>query len=185
MAGRSRPRRGSSNPYFAYLGAVCCSALAVASGYVLVLEARPYFLSGLESAARVRALADLDMTPGPSNFSQRMVLDDCFASSRSLLAKASPSPVRARLLAHCDGLAAAITAAADTGLCVVRGAAVAAERTMPRAERGAGAIADHSAVRGLAAAARVELAEANFARLDAAALAAEAADSQWRSQGGR
>jgi hypothetical protein len=68
---------------------------------VLVLEMRPFVLSGIEVQAKVRALADLGMTPGPSNLSQRMVLDDCFAASRSLLLRAAPSTTRDRLLVHC------------------------------------------------------------------------------------
>lgn len=178
VEGRAGPHRRVSRSYLAYVGACGCAALAVVSTYVLVLEVRPYFISGLDSVAKVRALVELDMTPGPSNFSQRLVLDDCFAAARSLLVRAAPSATRDRLLAHCARVAARITESAPTqSYAWFVGAAVAAEAG-DDAGLGAGLVQSRATApnEGWLATARVDLASANFGRLSGDALAAEAGD---------
>lgn len=153
-------------------------ALAGASAWVLVLEVRPYFLSGLDASTKVRALVDFDMTPGPSSFSQRLVLDDCFAASRSLLVRAAPSVTRNRLLEHCGRVVADVVSAAPTqSYAWFVGAVIAAEAGNATAlSDGLVQSLRTAPYEGWLAAARIELAEANFGRLGAEAVGAAAED---------
>lgn len=139
---------------------------------------RPFVLSGIEVQAKVRALADLGMTPGPSNLSQRMVLDDCFAASRSLLLRAAPSTTRDRLLVHCAAVANEITAAAPSQSYAWFVKAVMAAEQGKTDALNASLVRSHATApnEGWLAEARIDLAELNFARLGADAVAAEARD---------
>lgn len=162
----------------AYAWAAGCLVLAAVSAVVLTLEARPYFASGLSAEAKVSAIAGGGLAPGPSFFSQRLVLGDCLGAMESLLGRASPTPVRQRLLDRCDEIAGTITSASPThGHAWFVAAYIAAERG-DAAAFNAKLVTSHrmSPSEGWLAVARISLAEKNAARLSPEGLAAEMAD---------
>jgi len=94
---------------WAALFAVLSASLVALATCIAFLEIRPYFDSGLAIQSRIDGLADRNVSPGPSFASQRLVLNDCYATMRSLEARASPETRWRNLLSHCDTVSRDIT----------------------------------------------------------------------------
>lgn len=170
---RHRSGHPVGNRISSYLWVATCAGVAAAAALVLFLEASPYFLSGLSAEAKLEAIVHRGLEPGLSFESQEMVLDDCYSASLSLLARASPTPVRAKLIDRCQEIAGQITAATPShGYAWFVAAALAAES-------GDGALLNSALLRShrsspnelWLAEARVTLGELHLASLGSEALA--------------
>ena len=88
------------------LGAWCAGSVSllmlVASLALLVLEARPYFTSGLRLDQKIAAISSGQLEPGLSFSSQTLVLDDCRQVLTSVKVRVMPSANKAPLEQHCS-----------------------------------------------------------------------------------
>lgn len=176
---RRSARQVAPGPRFSTLALLGCSiAVTAAAATTLFLEARPYFVSGIAIPVRLAAITSGALRPGPSFDSQKLVLDDCYVSMGSMLAKASPTSTRIRLFQQCGTLALRVTDASPTHAYAWLVGAMAAAGLGDAAGLSAGlarsqALAPHEA---WLAVARVDLGETHLAQLDEPARRAHDSD---------
>ena len=81
----------------------------MASGWTLVEEGRAFFGTGGPISQQVAAIAGGGLQPAASEYSKRMLLDQCRVTMSSVYASVAPGGTRTSLIAGCADIAAVIT----------------------------------------------------------------------------